>query len=220
MRQYDPNGQPSNLPCHQYQRQVTQTLVNQFDANQIASWQHPVLNLACKEDPAFLGRDFNAINMDQQDFDPQEGMSLYDLPNFECGSALDIQRPDGVFGIVVIGELLEHCPYDAAQTVLSEASRVVMDNGYIILTFPLDPRKPEQQHAKEHLVTWDGGITSWHQSVWDDESFAGLIASVGLKEMPSFRSTLQYGFCNGTGCALVKDRGETLPSDEVTDAAG
>lgn len=179
------------MPCHQYQREM----VAKFSKS-------PVLNGACKEDPSNLGRDFNATNMDVNDYDPQERLSLYQIPNFVRGSLLNIPFPDRHFGTVVLGEILEHCPRPSAIKILSEAKRVVKSDGVIVVTYPLDPRPANVQHEPHLLITWEGGITSWHQSVWDSKSFEDLLNEVGLEQVPDLRVELQYGFCTGIGTVL------------------
>jgi SAM-dependent methyltransferase len=178
------------MPCHAYQREKAELLGNH------------ILNVACKEDPARLGKDLGAINCDVNDFDPQENLSLYEVPNFQVGDACDLPFGDKSFDVVVLGEFLEHCPYNAANLALYEAKRVLTSGGRIILTIPLDGRPKEVQHAPEHLVTWKHGITSWHQTVWEDALLAELLEEVGLEELPEHREEFEYGFCRGIGCVL------------------
>jgi SAM-dependent methyltransferase len=178
------------LPCHLYQR----AKVEHFGGL--------VLNIACKEDPACLGEDFGAINCDLHDFDPQEKLSLYEVKNFVVGDALDLPFGDASFDTLVLGEFLEHCPFEAARTSLLECKRVMIPSGRIIVTVPLDGRPPEQQHAPHLLSTWKHGITSWHQTVWVDDLFEKLVGSVSLSEVSEHRQELNYGFCRGFGTVL------------------
>jgi SAM-dependent methyltransferase len=178
--------------------------------------KHPILNAACKENPAQLALQPGDVNLDVNDYDPQERISLYQIPNFVCGSLLNIPFGDSHFGTVVLGEILEHCPTAAADRIMQEAKRVLQDEGRIEVSIPLDPRPPEVQLEPQLLITWEGGITSWHQNVWSDDKFADLLARNGLEELPEFRETLHYGFCSGTGAVLRKK----LDADSSTSTAG
>lgn len=179
-------------PHHQYQRHMCQLLGGD------------ILNVACKEDPAHLGTDFGAVNCDVNDYDPQEQLSLYDVPNFQVGDACELPFDNESFDVVVAGEFLEHCPKDAALKALSEFSRVLNKNGHIVVTYPLDARPPEHQHAPHLLVTWKHGITSWHQSVWTDELLEPLLQELRLEELGVHRRDLDYSFCKGFGKTFRK----------------
>jgi ubiquinone/menaquinone biosynthesis C-methylase UbiE len=129
---------------------------------------------------------------------------LYNVPNFVQGSLLDLPLADDRFGIVVVAEVLEHCPVAAAGKIFTEVHRVLRDEGVFVLTFPWDTRPPEVQHAKHLLMTWDGGITSWHQTVWLPELFDKLVADGKFKELTEHREILDYGHCQGVGTVLAK----------------
>lgn len=181
------------LPCHIYQRKMCEVV-----------GAKPFLNGAAKEDPAKLGTLYDAVNLDVNDYDPQERISLYQIPNFVCGSLLNIPFGDSTFGTVVLGEILEHCPPASADRIMQEVKRVLRDDGRVVVTVPLDSRPPEVQHEPHLLITWEGGITSWHQTVWTDDKFTDLLERNGFEEIPEFRETLHYGFCSGTGAVLRK----------------
>jgi SAM-dependent methyltransferase len=182
------------MPCHHYQQEKV--------AHYHELGLKPVLNGASKEDPAHLGKLFDAINLDAQDFDPQERISLYDIPNFVQGSLLNIPFGDKHFGIVVLGEILEHCKWESALRILQEARRVLKNDGRVVVTVPLDDRPKEIQHPPHLLIEWEGGITSWHQQVWDDGLWATLLAQAEFVEIE--RQPLEYGFCKGFGAVLRK----------------
>jgi SAM-dependent methyltransferase len=149
----------------------------------------PMLNIACKEDPARLGEIYGATNMDLLEYDPFTGTDLRTLPNFIKGSATAIPFEDGSFGGAIIGELLEHCLPHKALQILIEAKRILRKAtddwraGELIVTFPLDYRTKEVQHDRDKLVQWDDGITSWHQTVWEDDKWATLITAAKLSEI-------------------------------------
>jgi len=182
----------SQMPCHDYQRRKCAEL-------------RPVVNVGCKEDPAKLGRDFDAVNCDINDYDPQERLSLYEVPNFVRADACALPFDDESFEVAVVGEMLEHCPFDAAVLVLLEACRVIRPSGRIVVTIPLDSRPPEVQHEPHLLTVWEHGITSWHQTVWTDSMFRSLLQKTHLQEIEAHREELEYGFCRGFGAVLVKD---------------
>jgi len=172
----------------------------EFQRSSVSKYGGVILNVACKEDPAKLGQDFGAINCDVNDYDPQERISLYDVPNFQIGDACALPFDDKSFDTLVMGEFLEHCPVEAAKQALSEAFRVLRSFGKLILTIPYDSRPPEVQHIPELLVTWKHGITSWHQTVWTDDLFLPLLSGAGFSQLHS--EPINYGFCNGVGKIL------------------
>lgn len=180
------------LPCHIYQRSM------------VEKYGGPVLNVACKEDPARLAETYDAINCDVNDYDPQEQVSLYEIKNFQVGDACDLPFGDHSFDTVVLGEFLEHCPREAALLALREARRVISPGGRIILSFPLDYREKEVQHEPHLLVTWKHGITSWHHAIWTPDRFDPLIAEAGLREVVEDRRDIPYGWCDGVGTVLVR----------------
>ncbi len=182
------------MPCHQYQKLKTE----HFESLGL----RPVLNGGCKENPSGIACKTGDVNLDQQDFDPQEKISLYDVTNFVQGSLLDIPFDDKHFGIVVLGEILEHAPISTAEMILKESREVLQDDGVVIVTVPLDSRPPEVQH--EQMITWDGGITNFHQTVWNPKLWKNLLELSGFEEIPEHHQELEYGFCKGFGAVLRK----------------
>ena len=176
--------------------------------------KQPILNAACKEDPAKLGVTYGAINLDVWDECKQSNVKFATLPNFVQGDVCDMHMfKDGHFGTVVLGEFLEHCVVGAARRALNEVRRVLADDGTVALTFPLDPRPPEAQHAKIHLKIYVKGetghdMTVWHQTVWLDPMLASLFEDTGFKEI--HREPLDYAFVgklmqpNGWAVVLAK----------------
>lgn len=158
--------QPMYFPCHEYQREACQR-----------EGARDILNVACKEDPANLGRDFNATNVDIQDYDPEMQVSLYQVPNFVRGDARNLEFPDERFNTVVLGELLEHLSQEVAIQVLREAARVLTPNGQIVVTMPQDARPPEHQRPPHELYEYTEGIASWHRFVPDEELWESVRSS-------------------------------------------
>jgi len=100
-------------PCHLYQRDRAREL------------GQPILNVACKEDPANLGGDFNATNIDIEDYDVEMRVDLYSaVRNFQKMSALHMDFPDATFAHVILGEFLEHCTEEAARRSLEETCQI------------------------------------------------------------------------------------------------
>lgn len=173
------------MPCHDYQRRM----VNESSA--------PILNAASKEDPGNLGRDYNATNLDIEDYDIETKTSLYSIPNFVRGSALNLPFPDGKFGCVVLGEFLEHCFYEDALLALQEAHRVLRKDGRLVLTFPQDNRPKEIQRSPDQLRVYESRITSWHQTVWTWPDLHRLFAESGF-DVVSYED-LRYVVCDWAG---------------------
>lgn len=185
------------MNAHEYQRSACEFYCTGAGPDRL-----PILNAACKEDPAKIGHHFNAVNLDIWDFDEQTKKKLPEVvKNFVQGDVLDMQFEDGHFGVVVLGEFLEHCTIPAARRALFECRRVLADEGYLALTFPLDDRAPEAQHGKHLLkiiVEGETGhdITVWHQTVWEDEMLEGLLDDTGPWKVIQ-RRPLGYGFIRG-----------------------
>lgn len=177
--------------CHHKQREFC------------AQAKRPILNIACKEDPAALGREFGATNLDLYEHDPHTNVSMLTLPNFVQGSALALPFEDNSFASAVLGEFIEHCTYAAAVKALREACRVLKPGGEIILTFPLDPRPKEGQHPDHLLIEWDTGITSWHSHVWSDSELGVLFSEAGFGVVRQERT--HYGGNPGSGRGIACD---------------
>ncbi len=158
----------------------------------------PILNAACKEDPAHLGGDYGAINLDIWTFDEQTKIPLSQIPNFQQGDVLDMKAfEDGHFGTIVLGEFLEHCVPAVAKVALLECKRVLKDDGRFVITFPLDGRPAKAQHAEKLLkviVEGETGhdITVWHQTVWEEDMILPLFEECGFEVVS--RESIPYGF--------------------------
>lgn len=162
--------------------------------------KRPLLNASSKEDPACLGRDFDAINLDIQEVDISTGVDLRTLPNFVLGDVLKSHEifPENHFQLIVLGEFVEHCKVHAAEMALESLHKVLHVDGLMLLTFPLDARPPRAQHAERHLKSYleheegDNLITVWHQTVWEDDMLADLFQKTGFEEVE--REPLRYSF--------------------------
>ncbi len=182
------------MECHEFQREACEAA------------QLPILNAACKEDPAQLGADFGAVNLDICEYDPHTKTDMRKLPGFVHGSVLKIPFEDGHFNTVVLGEFLEHCEHPVAMQALEECTRVLNYGGKLIITYPKDPRPKEGQHPEELLIEWSPGITSWHQTVWPEEEVCANLKKLGyrvekVEEIP-YGPILDY--CEGVGIVAVK----------------
>ena len=202
----EPHSEQAYMPCHQYQRDKVLDLCGGL-------YETKVLNVASKEDPAHLGRDFAAVNLDIEDFDIETRTNLYTVPNFIQGTATDLPFPDETFNIVVIGELLEHCLMSAAIKVLSEAKRVLRHEGSIVLTFPKDSRDKRVQRPPHELREYEDGITSWHQVVWDTEQLKDLLHRAALEV--SDHTLIRYAVCDHAGVECW-GYGMVLVAKEIT----
>lgn len=190
------------MDCHTYQREMVQDRVG----------LGPILNAACKEDPANLSQ-FGVTNLDICTHCEMIHRDLRKLPNFVLGSVLDMSKhfEEGQFKTIVLGEFLEHVVEPVGYTALHQCRGVLHDDGQLVLTFPLDDRPPEAQHAKRHLKVWVAGetghdVTVWHQLVWTDAMLEKLFAETGFTEIS--RTELHYGFIKrkpaGWGVLLAK----------------
>lgn len=188
------------------------TQAHQYQLKACKDSPRPLLNAACKEDPAGLGVNYDATNLDIWTKCQHTNRDLTKLPNFVQGDVCNMTMfEDKHFGTVCLGEFIEHCKVPAAERALKECHRVLKDDGLLVLTFPLDHRPPEKQHAARHLVTYltgDSGsdITVAHQTIWSQEMLEDLFKVTGFTEIS--RTELIYGFItnkpNGWGIQLEK----------------
>jgi SAM-dependent methyltransferase len=161
----------------------------------------PILNAACMGDTANLGKDYGAINTDIRTFDAHNGTDLTKLPNFCLCDVTSMHFGSGTFGTVVLGEFLEHCVVAEAVRSFQEVYRVLTKEGKLILTFPLDDRPKKGQHDDVLTVEWAEGITSWHQTVWEDEMLLTLFGETGFQIL--CKQHLDYGFARRGGWGIV-----------------
>lgn len=190
--------QTSQTQEHRFQRAKVQELVAQGFS--------PVLNVASKEDPACLA-DFGATNMDICLRDESLGVDLTkEVRNFVHGNAASMPFPDKSYKLLVYGEILEHCKPEAAAQLMREAHRVCADDGRIVMSFPLDNRPSEAQHRPPVHIEFAPGFWSDHVTVWTDEKFDALIASVGFEVVSRIRTSYCLGGIplSGRGVVLKK----------------
>jgi SAM-dependent methyltransferase len=160
------------------------------------------LNAACKEDPAHLGIKYNAINLDITDHCYFSNTDLKTLRNYVQGDVLNLRATfeEKHFPTIVLGEFLEHCVPAAAKQALISVREVLTDDGVLVVTYPLDDRPKEVQHALHMLVSTVEGdtghdITTYHQTVWDAESLDALLKETGW--VIEQKQPLHYGFLPG-----------------------
>lgn len=178
------------MQAHVYQRTVCATA------------RRPILNAACKEDPAGLGVKYDATNLDITDYCHFTNMDLTKLRNYIQGDVLNLRATFDAqfFPTIVLGEFLEHCVPAAAKQALLSIREVLLDDGVLVVTYPLDDRPKEVQHAQHMLVATVEGdtghdITTYHQTVWDAESFNVLLEETGW--VIEQKQPLHYGFLPG-----------------------
>lgn len=168
--------------------------------------ERPILNIACKEDPAGLA-DFGAVNLDIQKYDPSLGKDLTQcVRNYVHGNACALPFPAESFATCVMGEFLEHCEYPKAVEALKEAHRVLKPGGKLIMTFPLDPRPLEIQHNPPVLTEFVKGCWAGHVTVWDEEKREPLYKDTGFKEVFRENTTYLLGGITMGGRALILEK--------------
>lgn len=168
--------------------------------------ERPILNIACKEDPAQLA-DFGATNLDIQKFDPSTGIDLTQrVRNYVHGNACELPFEPETFATCVMGEFLEHCEFHKAVEALSEARRVLRPGGKLIMTFPLDPRPLEIQHNPPVYTEFTKGCWAGHITVWEDDLRAKLYEKVGFKEIHKEVTTYILGGITLGGRAVILEK--------------
>lgn len=179
---------------------ITGTYVQRLAAQRLfaASAPLPLANFGSKEDPADLGRLVGATNIDVETYDHQIGYDLTTVRNFVNASVFDLPFDDDHFASGVLGDLLEHCYFEPAVKMFKELRRVIRPGGPLMLTFPLDPRPPEQQHADPKCLyeLEEPGTFTYHVKVWDTFELNRLFNETGWDCTGSVE--LQYGnLCPG-----------------------
>lgn len=156
-----------------------------------------VVNLASKEDPAKLGRDFGAINVDYLEYDVQTNTDLRALTNFHRADIRELPKEwENRFSVAVLGDVLEHCLDEAAEEVLTSAAAVAET---LVVTLPFDDRTPEEQHPGENLFEISDGCYSYHVRNWA-EDFDKLVESCNLYFIE--RREARYPHCPGVFAVL------------------
>lgn len=149
-----------------------------------------VLNAACADDPAGLGK-MGAVNLDIQTFEKHSGNDFSKVPNFLHGSVMEIPFQDEHFDVVVLGEFLEHCKFDKAVQAVQSCRRVLKPGGKLVVTVPLDGRTPlEQRGQQEWPEEYDSGITCYHQTWWGVDDLRRLKRATKMIEL--LRAPLFY----------------------------
>lgn len=154
-----------------------------FQSTMCSRFDGPVLNVASHDDPAFLGDKYGAINLDNTT-KFNSGATVEEVKNFVLGDAFALPEDwTDRFGVVVLGEFLEHCIYDVAVLATKECVRVCKPGGVVVFTFPYDDRPPFEQHPPEECYECRPGFTSFHQTIWKDDILASLFKDCGLEEI-------------------------------------
>jgi 2-polyprenyl-3-methyl-5-hydroxy-6-metoxy-1,4-benzoquinol methylase len=164
-----------------------------FQVRMCERFGKPVLNVACQDDPAFLGEKFDAINLDrlQDDIHLEDMNYARDLKNFHNLDARQMPADwADRFATTVLGEFLEHVTEEYALEIVSACVRATKPGGVMVFTFPHDHRKPEEQHDKDKLYEAVPGYTTYHRTIWTDEMLERLFKAAGLKEI--LRGELTY----------------------------
>lgn len=142
--------------------------------------ENNILNIGCKEDPAYLGDDFgNAVtNLDNQDYDPAMQLDLTKcVKNFIKGDFLSNTFKG--FRTYVFGEVFEHCTDEIILKMLRKAGNEGVTN--LIITVPHDIRPKEIQYSRpEEFFEYAPGITSWHSNVITKKKIEDLLIESGF----------------------------------------
>ncbi len=181
-----------------------------FQRNAVSVAERPILNAACKEDPAKLSQ-YGVVNLDLLDFDPHTRTKLTSLRNFVHGSVTDLTtlfEPEH-FKTIVLGVFLEHCSIPYGHEVLEEIYKALPVGGVLILTFPLDNRPAATQHGKQHLKILVGDeenpkFTTWHRTLWEGPELEELLHESRWKILT--KETLHYGFTKKGGYGIVAEK--------------
>jgi hypothetical protein len=152
----------------------------EFQKEQVRKTTGIVLNIACKEDPAYLKSSFGdrIINCDISETDTDYGTPLNLDVIMDCRETWPFE--DDYAELVIMAEILEHLYVNEAVKALDEARRV----GYKLaitlpydFTLPLDYKGPGiteyESGARSHVTGWDTitlykalMATSWKPIEW------------------------------------------------------
>jgi SAM-dependent methyltransferase len=92
---------------------------------------------------------------------------------FEIGSMLDLQLPDGAVGGIVAWYSIIHIPDDRLPRVFAEFQRVLAPGGYVLLAFQIGDEVSRRTESAGHAVSLD-----FHRR--QPDHVAELLAAAGL----------------------------------------
>lgn len=174
------------------------TGVPRFDF-QIAACAHAegiVLNVGCNEDPAQLRQRFGSkiVNCDLMAFDhgmnrPNVVDQVFDMTDFPW------PFDDEYASLVLMGDVLEHMPYDVIVDCMKEARRVGRE---MCVTVPEDHRIDPEAARK----AWKKGEYNEHTTICTEDLLREALEASGWK--PYMFIGADWGFNDGTqGWCLV-----------------
>lgn len=168
------------------------TGVMRFDF-QIAACVHAkgrVLNVGANEDPAGLRERFGSkvINTDLMAFDagmnrPNVVDDVFDMTEFPW------PYDDGYADLVLMGDVLEHMPYEVIVDCLREAARVGRE---VAFTVPEDHRMDEAERRR----LWQKGAYNEHTTCCTEDVLRKALDEAGLR--PYIFLGADWGFGDGT----------------------
>jgi hypothetical protein len=119
-----------------------------------------ILNVGASADPAHLKKRYGAYNIDINERCPWTGRESLIDEVADC-RAMPAHLHNR-FDVVVMGDILEHLPMAEITHSAAEARKCVVASGRILLvTFPFDPRPPEQQ-GEQAGHEYAPGIPAYH----------------------------------------------------------
>lgn len=154
-----------------------------------------VLNVGCNEDPAGLRARWGTkvVNCDLEAWD-----STMDRPN-PVDEIFDASKFPWPFGdqsvhTVILGDILEHFPYDVMVDVLKETKRVAKE---VCVTIPEDTRVNEQEMAESYTA----GKYNLHTIIATEDVVRKALNDAGWT--PYIFTQSEWGFDDGQGNPIM-----------------
>lgn len=153
-----------------------------------------VLNVGANEDPAGIRQRFGSrvINCDIEAWDATMGRpnvvdKLFDANVFPWPFADDYAE------VVILGDILEHFPFERMVLILKEARRVATE---LCVTIPEDTRVNEAQAGKD----WEVGKYNLHTIVATEAVVRDALAQSGWKSYIFLKT--EWGFSDDKGVPI------------------
>lgn len=167
-----------------------------------------ILNIGCNEDISKLRERKGAVNLDICRYDPGSlKMNKVDIVADARNLPMNCHKS---FNTIIVGDLLEHCKRDDIKKILEESKKCLIDGGIILITFPKDRRKVDEQNTdhKDTDLEYTPGISVYHKECLE----LGVVTDIltELKLMIELAEEIDYGFARGWGLVVKEFKGNGI----------
>lgn len=157
-----------------------------------------ILNVGCHDDSGNL-KSKGAVNVDLYTHDPKSNKKL---ATDVVADARSLPFEDNSYDSVVLGDILEHFEkQEDIQKALSEAKRVLVDGGIVIITAPEDRRELHKQLPAHELYNYAEGVPAYHEFPVARQDMLKWVEDAKLRLV--IVETIDYPFTEHKGSGLV-----------------